>query len=544
MQKPESNLQFSSPHKTSSGLIRGVIIGVVLLLAVFGLLAVFSKLDFSSDEASSTPVISKEDETEKFERLTADWSTARNGLQTATTTRGTISASIAQARAKNAAQDAILKEVETAFSRAADRVDTAKNKLDDAENEMARFLDDRLERRAKQAAEDYETLTNARERAEQEELAAFQEAERIRSAVVQLRLAAEAARAAAQATANVASAADAAQIVVDQNEDAVPDSDGSTLLNLRNDFFNEAKAQADSAQRSADAAERALTASAQKLEEAEDRVKDRKEAVIVARSDENQAQTELGDLAKELEDLQKNRTSARKVAAIAKERLLAEEAGLEKRKADLTRETLKSGDLKAAYEDLQNERETQEAKVGAAQQIYDDAEAQLRDAQKLRAKRIASEVATVNSEMHDQLRAKLGNLRIENPDHDRFIVSSEALFKSGSAELGESGKILITDMANVITEVTARMPKDADWILRVDGHTDNTPFNGAGRFRDNWELSQARALAVVKYIISLGNIPPERLAANGLGEYQPLKTGDTEQDRAENRRIELALVPR
>ncbi len=502
MQKLESNLQFGQPQK-SSGLIRGAIIGAVLLLAIFGVLAVFSKLDFSSDDKAQVSTVSQEDETKKFARLTSDWSTARNELQTATSAQTSINTRIAEVRTKSAVQEAILKEVESAFSRTADRVDTAKNKLVEAENNMASFLDDSLERKVATAVGTAETYTKTREKAELAELAAFQEAERIKSAVVQLRLATNAAKAAAVATANVASAADAAQIVVDQNEDAVPDADGSTLLNLRNDFFNEAKAQADSAQRSSEAAERAMRASSQKLEQAEARVKDRREAVIIARSDESQAQTELATLAKQLEDLQKQRTSSRKVAAIAKERLLSEEAGLEKRKADLTRETLKSEDLKAAHEDLQKERDTQEAKVGATQQIYDDAEAKLRDAQKLRAKRIASEVAAVNSEMHDQLRAKLGNLRIENPDHDRFIVSSEALFKSGSAELGESGKILITDMANVITSVTNAMPKDANWILRVDGHTDNTPFKGSGRFRDNWELSQARALAVVKYIISL-----------------------------------------
>ncbi len=543
MQKPESNLQFGQPQK-SSGLIRGAIIGAVLLLAVFGLLAVFNKLDFSGDNVAQAPVVSKEDEDKKFTRLTSEWSAARDGLQTATKAQASINTQVAEMRAKTAAQEAISKEVETSFSRAVDRVSTAKVKLDEAENDMARFLDDSLERKVATAVGAAETYTKTREQAEQAELGAFQEAERIKSAVVQLRLASNAAKAAAEATANVANAADAAQIIVDQNEDAVPDSDGSTLLNLRNDFFNEAKAQADSAQRSSQAAERAMNASTQKLEEAEARVKDRKEAVIVARSDENQAQKELADLAKQLENLQKQRTSSRKVAAIAKERLLSEESGLEKRKADLTNATLKSEDLKASYEDLIKKRDTADAKVGAAQQIYDDAEAKLRDAQKLRAKRIASDVASVNSEMHDRLRAKLGNLRIENPDHDRFIVSSEALFKSGSAELGESGKILITDMASVITAVTDKLSKDADWILRVDGHTDNTPFKGNGRFRDNWELSQARALAVVKYIVSLGNIPPERLAANGLGEYQPLKKGNSEKDKAENRRIELALVPR
>ncbi len=543
MSKPDSNLQFGQPQK-SSGLIRGAIIGAVLLLAVLGLLAVFSKIDFSSDKAAEAPTVSKEDEEKVFARLISDWSSARNGLQDAVTLEKNIKARIADARAKGAAQEAILKEVETSFARAVERVANANSKVDEAENDMARFLDDSLEKKVATAAGTVETYSQTRERAEQAELAAFQEAERIKSAVVQLRLASNAAKAAAEATATVANAADAAQIVVDQNEDVVPDADGSTLLNLRNDFFNEAKAQADSAERSAQAAERAMKASAEKLVEAEKRVKDKKEAVIVARSDESQAKTELETLATQLESLQKERTSSRKIAAIAKERLLAEEAGLEKRKGDLTRETLKNEDLKASYEELQNERNTVEAKLGAAQQIYDDAEARLRDAQKLRAKRVASEVAAVNSEMHDNLRAKLGNLRIENPDHDRFIVPSESLFESGSAKLGEAGKILITDMTNVIISVTDKLPKDADWILRVDGHTDNTPFKGTGRFRDNWELSQARALAVVKYIVSLGEIPPERLAANGLGEYQPLKAGDSAKDKAENRRIELALVPR
>ena len=81
-----------------------------------------------------------------------------------------------------------------------------------------------------------------------------------------------------------------------------------------------------------------------------------------------------------------------------------------------------------------------------------------------------------------------------------------------------------------------------NWIIRVDGHTDNVPLSGQGPFADNWELSQARALSVVRYMIDELGIPPRRLSANGFGEYQPVTTEDTPEARAQNRRIELKLT--
>ena len=90
----------------------------------------------------------------------------------------------------------------------------------------------------------------------------------------------------------------------------------------------------------------------------------------------------------------------------------------------------------------------------------------------------------------------------------------------------------------------SEVPGDVDWILRVDGHTDDQPLSGAGKFKDNWELSQARALAVVKFLISQLNIPADRLAANGFGEFQPVNTANTVQARSQNRRIELKLSER
>ena len=127
---------------------------------------------------------------------------------------------------------------------------------------------------------------------------------------------------------------------------------------------------------------------------------------------------------------------------------------------------------------------------------------------------------------------------------DRFLFSSEILFDVGSADLGDKGKDEIRRVAGIIREVAAEIPGDVDWVLRVDGHTDRTPISGVSAYADNWELSQARALAVVKYLISDLGIPAGRLAANGFGEHQPISEGDDPVSLAQNRRIELKFTER
>jgi chemotaxis protein MotB len=92
--------------------------------------------------------------------------------------------------------------------------------------------------------------------------------------------------------------------------------------------------------------------------------------------------------------------------------------------------------------------------------------------------------------------------------------------------------------------VKGQIPPSIDWIIRVDGHTDNVPLSGTGEFKDNWQLSQARALSVVRYMQDVLGFAPERLAATGFGEYQPVAAGDSAEARAQNRRIELKLTER
>ncbi len=132
------------------------------------------------------------------------------------------------------------------------------------------------------------------------------------------------------------------------------------------------------------------------------------------------------------------------------------------------------------------------------------------------------------------------NIRIVG---DRFVFQSEVLFPVGSEEINAAGQEEMGKLAQAIIELQREIPPEISWVLRVDGHTDDRPLSGAGRYRDNWELSSARATSVVKYLIEQG-VPANRLVAAGFGEFQPLDPGDTDEARARNRRIELKLTER
>jgi chemotaxis protein MotB len=146
------------------------------------------------------------------------------------------------------------------------------------------------------------------------------------------------------------------------------------------------------------------------------------------------------------------------------------------------------------------------------------------------------------SEFFGRLREVLGNREGVRIEGDRFVFSSEVLFPSAQASLSPEGRAQVANVAAILRDVSQDIPEGINWIIRVDGHTDNVPLSGQGPFADNWELSQARALSVVRYMIDELGIPPRRLSANGFGEYQPVTTEDTPEARAQNRRIELKLT--
>jgi len=125
---------------------------------------------------------------------------------------------------------------------------------------------------------------------------------------------------------------------------------------------------------------------------------------------------------------------------------------------------------------------------------------------------------------------------------DRFVFQSEVLFAQGQAKIGLDGQKQLAKLAVALADIANKIPSDINWVLQVDGHTDDVPIR-AGRYADNWDLSTERALSVVRYLNQQG-LPANRLAAAGYGEYQPLDSADTEDARRKNRRIELKITQR
>ena len=142
---------------------------------------------------------------------------------------------------------------------------------------------------------------------------------------------------------------------------------------------------------------------------------------------------------------------------------------------------------------------------------------------------------------------RLREILADRPDiqvvGDRFVLPAAVLFPTASDEINASFRGELDKLGGAILELEGQIPPEINWVIRVDGHTDARPLQPGARFASNWELSAARAIAVVRYLIDLG-IAPEHLVAAGFGEFQPLDGGETEEAYARNRRIELKLTER
>ena len=152
------------------------------------------------------------------------------------------------------------------------------------------------------------------------------------------------------------------------------------------------------------------------------------------------------------------------------------------------------------------------------------------------------ELSRYRSEFFGRLRAILGNRPDIRIVGDRFVFQSEVFFDTGQATLLPEGRAELDKVAGALLDLDKQIPSEIAWVLRVDGHTDVRPINSP-IFKSNWELSSARAISVVHYLISLG-VPAQRLVAAGFAEFQPLDTGNTEDAYRRNRRIELKLTER
>jgi chemotaxis protein MotB len=152
------------------------------------------------------------------------------------------------------------------------------------------------------------------------------------------------------------------------------------------------------------------------------------------------------------------------------------------------------------------------------------------------------ELSRYRSEFFGRLRAILGNRPDIRIVGDRFVFQSEVFFDTGQAQLLPEGRAELDKVASALVDLNKQIPSEIAWVLRVDGHTDSRPISSP-IYKSNWELSSARAIAVVQYLISRG-VPPQRLVAAGFAEFDPIDPGQTEEAYQHNRRIELKLTER
>jgi len=187
-----------------------------------------------------------------------------------------------------------------------------------------------------------------------------------------------------------------------------------------------------------------------------------------------------------------------------------------------------------------------EQALGASEQKQKDSQLRIADlGQRLNvalAQRV-QELSRYRSDFFGKLRDILGNRPDIRVVGDRFVFQSEVFFDSGQAALRPEGKAELDQLAAALLDLEKQIPAEINWVLRVDGHTDTRPLGPTSPFKSNWELSAARAISVVQYLISLG-VPAQRLVAAGFAEYQPLDPGNTEEAYRRNRRIELKLTER
>jgi chemotaxis protein MotB len=263
-------------------------------------------------------------------------------------------------------------------------------------------------------------------------------------------------------------------------------------------------------------------------------------------SDLANLQASLGALTLERDQLQTQLSAARGASTDAGGRL-------SQIKGELDTERQMSRDALAQVELLNQQIAALRQQIGALEDALGASESRDRESQTqiadlgrrlnvALAQRV-QELSRYRSDFFGRLREILSDRSDIRVVGDRFVFQSEVLFGSGSDEINVAGQQELDKLAQALVELTKEIPPEIEWVLRVDGHTDARPISGAGRFRSNWELSAARAIAVVRYLIDHG-VSPQHLVAAGFGEFQPLEAGTGDEANARNRRIELKLTER
>lgn len=545
----DSDVDDLSKNRHSSGLIRAGIFGIILFLAIVGFSSVVNKWVFRPDGAqvSLQKNVAKEPEIpgeSRYKRLEQAWVNTRKTLEQEFNTKRDLLTVVSKTETDIAAEKLGVVRIENTVTLAQAGVSTAQKELSEIESRIAdleqntpedAFEDAQLA--AMTATEDATTIQKRFEVAKAGK-------KRTENTVGQLRRAAKAADAASSASRLVVSAAQAAKQAVSDNQDVMFGADDAAMSNLENNFFKGAASQADSVEKSARAAGQAVLVAEARLNSLNKREQDLQKQFAEANKEEAVAKEVLASVEKKITAHLEKLSVAQKQRDTAKTRLKAVERKAEEQQAVLEKQHQLIASLQATLAVSKTQVKNSEKTLGTVQANFQSTEKELKRLHHEEAAKIAVTIAGLNAELNDKLRKTISGATPDHPIFDRLVFSSAKLFEPGSAVLGKGGKDILVTVVPVLEKVAADLPSDATWVLRVDGHTDNQPLSGNGRFRDNWELSQARALSVVRFLVGATSLKPSQLSANGYGEFQPLTQGKSEDDLAKNRRIELTLAAR
>ena len=265
----------------------------------------------------------------------------------------------------------------------------------------------------------------------------------------------------------------------------------------------------------------------------------------MARSSNADLQTHVMQLTQQLEAANQQRAESAQSLAAEKARSGQLQSQLDESQNQASQAQATVDTLTQQVEALRQQLAQIAAALDASEAKSKEQQAQLADlGQRLNQALLSKveELARYRSEFFGRLRDALGNRPDIQIVGDRFIFQSEVLFDPANAQLGDSAKQQLQVVAAALKDISAKIPNDIAWVLRVDGHTDKRRIATA-QFPSNWELSAARAISVVNFLIAQG-IPAEHLVAAGFGEYQPIDPQNTDEAYRKNRRIELKLTER
>jgi chemotaxis protein MotB len=251
-----------------------------------------------------------------------------------------------------------------------------------------------------------------------------------------------------------------------------------------------------------------------------------------------EAQQSLATLTATLDQTRRERDSLAASAGASSETLEAEKQLSDKARSQVDLLNQQIAALRRQLAAIEEALAAQEAKDKDSQARIADLGSRLNVAlaQKVQ------ELARYRSDFFGRLREILGDRADVKVVGDRFVLPSEVLFDSGQAVLTAPGRAEVDKIAVALAEVAKEIPPEIPWVLRIDGHTDKRPISSP-QFKSNWDLSAARAIAVVQYLVGKG-FAPNHLLAGAFGEFQPIDDGDSDEARRRNRRIELKITER